>query len=175
MLVGVVWGIGIGNILVSARLLLEVVKIMEKKQSMGGFYDLEVYRNTYQAALTVFKRILPKLPKEERFDLSSQLRRSAKAVPRLIAEAYSKRYQKKGYQSLLDDATEESNESIVSLSQAKDIYYVESELCIELIKIYDKSSRQLQNLSLAWSKFRPRKTKDDNETDERDKYSNSRC
>jgi len=135
---------------------------MEKKQSMSGFYDLEVYRNTYQAALIVFRRILPKLPKEERFDLNSQLRRSAKAVPRLIAEAYSKRYQKKGYQSLLDDATEESNETMVSLSQTKDIYHIEPDLCMELINIYDKSSRQIQNLSFAWSKFKPRRTKDDN-------------
>jgi four helix bundle protein len=135
---------------------------MEKKQSMSGFYDLEVYRNTYQAALIVFRRILPKLPKEERFDLNSQLRRSAKAVPRLIAEAYSKRYQKKGYQSLLDDATEESNETLVSLSQTKDIYHIEPDLCMELINIYDKSSRQIQNLSFAWSKFNPRRTKDDN-------------
>jgi four helix bundle protein len=132
---------------------------------MSSFYDLEVYRNTYQAALIVFRRILPKLPKEERFDLESQLRRSAKAVPRLIAEAYSKRYQKKGYQSLLDDATEESNETIVSLSQTKDIYNIEQELCNELINIYDKSSRQLQNLSFAWSKFNPRRTKNENNTE----------
>lgn len=128
---------------------------------MSSFYDLEVYQNTYQAAITVIKNILPKLPKEERFDLDSQLRRSAKAVPRLIAEAYSKRYQKKGYRSLLDDATEESNETIVSLSQVKGIYNIEPEVCTKLITIYDKTSRQLQNLSLAWSNFKQRKTKDD--------------
>lgn len=138
---------------------------METKKSVSSFYDLEVYRNTYQAALLVIKKILPRLPKEERFDLNNQLRRSAKAVPRLIAEAYSKRYQKKGYQSLLDDATEESNETIVSLSQAKDIYNVEPNLCAELIDLYDKSSRQLQNLSWAWSNFKPRRTKVDNETE----------
>ena len=132
----------------------------EKKYS--GFNDLEVYRNTSQAAITVIQKILPKLPKEEKFDLDSQLRRSAKAVPRLIAEAYSKRFQKKGYQSLLDTATEESNESMVSLSQVKDIYGIEKDVCSELIDLYDKSSRQLQKLGLAWSKFTPRKAKDDN-------------
>lgn len=135
----------------------------DKRERLGSFYDLEVYRNTYEAAITVIKRILPKLPKEERFDLDNQLRRSSKAVPRLIAEAYSKRYQKKGYQSLLDDATEESNETIVSLSQARDIYNIESELCANLIDLYDKSARQLQKLSLAWAGFKSRKTKYDNE------------
>jgi len=135
----------------------------EKKYS--GFNDLEVYRNTFQAAITVIQKILPKLPKEEKFDLDSQLRRSTKAVPRLIAEAYSKRFQKRGYQSLLDTATEESNESMVSLSQVKDIYGIEKDVCSELIDLYDKSSRQLQKLGLAWSKFVPRKTKSDNDAD----------
>jgi four helix bundle protein len=133
---------------------------MEQKK-YSSFNDLEVYRNTFQAAVIVIQKILPKLPKEERFDLDSQLRRSAKAVPRLIAEAYSKRYQKKGYQSLLDTATEESNETIVSLSQVRDIYGIEKEICSQLIDLYDKSSRQLQKLSLAWSAFIPRKTKCD--------------
>jgi len=128
----------------------------EKKFS--GFYDLEVYRNTSEAAVTVIQKILPGLPREEKFDLDSQLRRSVKAVPRLIAEAYSKRFQKKGYQSLLDTATEESNESIVSLSQVKDIYGIEKELCSRLMDLYDKSSRQMQKLGLAWSNFSPRKT-----------------
>ena len=71
-----------------------------EKRSGNSFYDLEVYQNTYQASLTIFKKILPQLPQEERYDLTDQLRRSAKAVPRLIAESYSKRYQKKGFQSL---------------------------------------------------------------------------
>lgn len=137
---------------------------MEKK-ARGGFYDLEVYRNTYEASITVIKKILPGLPKEERFDLQDQLRRSAKAVPRLIAEAYSKRYQKKGYQSLLDDATEESNETIVGLSQAKDLYNTEPDLCVKLIDVYDKAARQLQNLCLAWANFRPRQTKTGNENE----------
>lgn len=136
---------------------------MEEKIKRSGFYDLEVYRNTYQAAITVINRILPKLPKEERYDLDNQLRRSVKAVPRLIAEAYSKRFQKKGYQNLLDVATEESNENVVSLSQVKDIYHIEPILCMELIDIYDKSARQLQKLSLAWTRFKPRETKHENE------------
>jgi four helix bundle protein len=133
-----------------------------EQKKYSSFNDLEVYRNTSQAAIIVIQKILPKLPKEEKFDLDSQLRRSAKAVPRLIAEAYSKRFQKKGYQSLLDTATEESNESMVSLSQVKDIYGIEKDICSQLIELYDKSSRQLQKLGLAWSKFTPRKAKDDN-------------
>jgi four helix bundle protein len=131
----------------------------EVKKPIRSFHDLEVYQSTYEAMLTVFKNILPKLPKEEEYDLKDQLRRSAKAIPRLIAEGHSKRHQKKGFQKYLDDAMTESNETIVSITQARDLYgsCVDVTLCNELINIYDKTSRQLYNLSVAWTKFNERK------------------
>lgn len=141
----------------------------EGKKPIRSFHDLDVYQNTYEAMLAVFNHILPRLPKEEDYDLKDQLRRSSKAIPRLIAEGHSKRHQKKGFQKYLDDAMAESNETIVSLSQVRDLYYryVDSNTCNELIDTYDKASRQLYNLSLAWTKFsqreeqRNRQTKDE--------------
>jgi four helix bundle protein len=127
------------------------------KKPIRSFYDLNVYQSAYEASITVLTKIIPKLPKEEQFDLTSQLRRSVKAVPRLIAEAYSKRHQKKGFQGLIDDAMQESNETIVSLSHVKDAYKIEVILCEKLIDLYDKASRQLYNLSLAWSNFKERR------------------
>ena len=129
------------------------------KKPIKSFHDLDVYQGTYKAMLEVFKQVLPKLPKEEEYDLKNQLRRSSKAIPRLIAEGHSKRHQKKGFQKYLDDAMAESNETIVSLSQARDLYprHVDIDVCNELIDIYDKSSRQLYKLSLAWTKFSQRK------------------
>jgi len=116
--------------------------------------------------LIAYKEIIPKLPKQEDYDLKSQLRRSVKAIPRLIAEGHSKRHQKKGFQKYIDDALTESNETIVSLSQARDLYsayIINVKLCEELIDKYDKISRQLYNLALAWDRFnlRNRKTIDD--------------
>jgi four helix bundle protein len=129
------------------------------KKRIKSFQDLDVYQGTYKAMLEVFKHIVPKLPKEEEYDLKNQLRRSAKAIPRLIAEGHSKRHQKKGFQKYLDDAMAESNETIVSLSQVRDLYSrcVDTNVCSELIDSYDKASRQLYNLSLAWTKFGERK------------------
>ena len=142
------------------------LRMDKERKPITSFYDLDVYQNSYKASITVLRMIIPKLPKEERLDLTQQLRRSAKAVPRLIAEAYSKRHQKKGFQSLLDDAMQESNETIVSLSHTRDIYEVEVELCTTLIDIYDKTSRQLYKLSLAWSNFKERRqTKPTNNID----------
>lgn len=130
---------------------------MDEKKRIVGFSDLDVYRSTYDASVIVLTKIIPKLPKEERFDLADQLRRSVKAVPRLIAEAYSKRHQKRGFQGLIDDAMEESNETVVSLSHTKDVYRVEVELCGRMIDIYDKAGRQLYKLGLAWSNFKERR------------------
>jgi len=128
---------------------------MEKKR-ITSFRDLDVYQNTYKASIIVMTKIVPNLPDSEKYDLKDQLSRSCKTIPRLITEGYAKRHQRKGFQKYLDDAMGECNETIVSLSQSRDIYpkYVDVNLCDQLIDIYDKSGRQLYNLSEAWTKFK---------------------
>jgi four helix bundle protein len=123
-----------------------------------SFKDLEVYQNTYSASIEVISKIVPKLPRVEQNDLADQLRRAAKAIPRLIAEGYSKKHQKKGFQKYLDDAMAESNEMIVSLSHVRDLYSncVDPKICESLIDVYDKSSRQLYNLAVKWKDFKER-------------------
>lgn len=130
--------------------------MMNNQKPIRSFRDLEIYQNTYKAAILVMTKIIPKLPDSERFDLKDQLSRSSKAVPRLIAEGYSKRHQKAGFQKYLDDALAESNETLVSLEQVKDIYgnLVDINLCKELVNIYDVSSRQIYTLSQTWQNFK---------------------
>jgi len=50
----------------------------------------------------------------------------------------------------------ECNETIVGLEMFRDIYgnNANIESLAELIDLYDKSGRQLYNLSKAWSKFK---------------------
>jgi len=119
---------------------------------------LEVYQNSYSASIEIITKVVPKLPKEEQSDLANQLRRSSKAIPRLIAEGYSKKHQKKGFQKYLDDALAESNEVIVSLSHVRDLYsrFVEPSLSERLIDTYDKSSRQIYNLARSWQDLKER-------------------
>ena len=110
---------------------------MKNKQRITSFRDLDVYQNTYNACIEVMRKIIPKLPECEKYDLKNQLSRSCKAIPRLIAEGYAKRHQKMGFQKYLDDGMAECNETIVSLSQARDIYghSVDVNLCNSLIDI----------------------------------------
>jgi four helix bundle protein len=132
---------------------------MENKKSIKSYQDLDVYQIAYQAMLEVFKYILPNLPAEEKYDLVDQLRRSTKTIPRLIAEGYAKRHQKKGFQKYLDDTMAESNETKVSLTQSKDLYSyaVDVKICERLIDTYDKIGRQCYNLAVAWNKFNERR------------------
>jgi four helix bundle protein len=104
------------------------------------------------------------LPEKEKFDLCSQLSRSSKAIPRLIAEGFAKKHQRSGFQKYIDDAMAECNEKIVSLEHVKDIYKVEIDLCNELLNTYDISARQLYKLALAWDTFKNRRHKTKNDT-----------
>ena len=106
------------------------------------------------------KEIIPFLPDSEKYDLKSQLSRSAKAIPRLIAEGYAKKHQRAGFQKYIDDAMAECNETLVSLEQVKDIYEIKIDLCNELIKVYDVTGRQLFKLGESWSSFK-KKNKDE--------------
>src|SRR6478672_11732126 len=122
---------------------------MEHKAPIRSFRDLEVYQNTYKAMLIVMKQIIPKLPPSEKFDLTDQVSRSCKAIPRLIAEGYAKRHQKMGFQKYIDDSMAECNETIVSLEQCRDLYNINENLILPIIKTYDISGRQLYKLSIA--------------------------
>jgi len=135
-----------------------VAKGEEKR--ITSFSDLEVYRNSYKGCTLVMNEIIPNLPESEKYDLKKQLGSSCKAIPRLIAEGYAKRHQKFGFQKYLDDAMAECNETIVGMEMCKDFFgkYVNKELCLELIDLYDKCGRQLYKLREAWGKFSKKRT-----------------
>ena len=122
----------------------------EKTRPIVSFRDLKVYEMTYQAAVLLITDLLPRLPACERLDLADQLRRSAKAIPRLIAEGYGKRHQKQGFQKYLSDAIAECNETVVGLYQCRDIYRI---ACAELISTYESAGRMLYRLHQAWRGF----------------------
>lgn len=113
-----------------------------------------VYQNSYKAMLVVMKELVPSLPESEKYDLKSQLSRSCKAIPRLIAEGYAKRHQKAGFNKYIDDAMGECNETLVSIEQVKDIYAIKIDLCNELVNTYDITGRQLYKLGESWRNFK---------------------
>jgi four helix bundle protein len=124
-------------------------------QTIKSFQDLKIYQNLYRAMILVLTKIIIFLPQEEKFDLVSQMRRACKTGPALIAEGFTKRYQKRNWRKYIDDAIGESNEMIHHLSICIDIYhqYVDIKLCKEIIDIYDYACRQSTNLKKTWQNF----------------------
>jgi len=120
-----------------------------------SYTDLDVYQRSYKLSVIICTKVVIKLPKEEKFDLVDQIRRSCKAIPRLIAEGFGKRHQKKGFQKYIDDAISENNETIVSLCHAKDIYFnqINPQSVQKLIKEYEIVGKQLFRLKQTWDKF----------------------
>jgi four helix bundle protein len=84
--------------------------------------ELTVYSKSYDLAMQVFG--LSKLfPSEEKYALTSQIRRSSRSVPMNLREAWSKRRYEAHFISKLTDCDGESNETDTSLDFARDCGY----------------------------------------------------
>ena len=60
--------------------------------SVQGLQRLEVWKRAKDFALRIYGEVLPLLPPEEKWNLSSQLRRSSSSIPANIAEGYRRFY-----------------------------------------------------------------------------------
>lgn len=127
----------------------------KNKKPIRSFRDLRAYQNLYKAQIKVLTEVVPRLPKEEKYDLSDQMRRACKAPCALLAEGFAKRYQKRNWKKYIDDAIGECNEMSNHLSVCIDVYYnyVDRKVCQDLIETYDFSCRQLYRLRESWRDF----------------------
>lgn len=140
---------------------MEISRMENSKnyKPIKSFRDLIVYQNLYKAMVLIHTKIIPSLPKEEKFDLVDQMRRASKAAPALIAEGFAKRYQKRQWQKYINDTIGECNEMIHHLSICIDVYnrYTDVELCKKVIDIYDITCKQLTKLGQSWQDYHKNK------------------
>ena len=101
------------------------------------FRELRVYREAFLAARTIYHRSA-EWPKEERYALTDQIRRSSRSVNANIAEAWRKRRYRKHFISKLSDADAEASETRVWLDFAVDYAYITNETYAELDTTYDQ-------------------------------------
>jgi len=59
---------------------------MEKKKNLRHFRDLEVYKRSFDAAMSI-SQMTKAFPQEERFSLVDQIRRSSRSVCANLAES----------------------------------------------------------------------------------------
>jgi four helix bundle protein len=92
----------------------------------NGYKDLRVFQLAYKLAMDIFE-ITKTFPKEEKYSLVDQIRRSSRGVPTNIAEAWKKRLYPKMFVSKIIDAAGEAGETEVWLSFSKDADYLSIE------------------------------------------------
>ena len=117
-----------------------------------GFRDLIVYQKAYQLALEITE-ITKSFPKEEKFVLVDQIRRSSRSVPANIAEAWVKRKYPKSFVAKLLDSLAEEAETEVWLDMSKDFKYLESVLNESLIERCQEVAKMLHSMITNPDKF----------------------
>ncbi len=85
--------------------------------------ELMVYEKAYQVATRIFE-ISKRFPPEERFALTSQIRRSSRSVCLNLREAWAKRRYESHFILKLTDCDGENAETDTSLDFAKDCGYL---------------------------------------------------
>jgi four helix bundle protein len=111
---------------------------------MQRFTDLAVWRRSHELALAVYKQTKP-FPAEERFGLTSQLRRAAISVSANIAEG-SKRRSAPDYVRFLNIAEGSAAETEALLMLARDLEFLPVACASELLEEVDHVSRMLSSL-----------------------------
>ena len=96
-----------------------------------SFRELNVYKSAREAARTIFE-ISKAFPREERYSLTDQIRRSSRAVNAMIAEAWAKRRYEAAFVSKVNDVLGEATETQSWLDHAVDSGYITSEQYKEL-------------------------------------------
>ena len=85
--------------------------------------DLKVYKVAYELAMEIFE-ISKTFPPEERYALTSQIRRSSRSVCLNLREAWAKRRYEAHFVNRLTDCDGENSETNSSLDFARDCRYI---------------------------------------------------
>ena len=122
------------------------------KNNYRGFRDLIVYQLSYKLALEIFE-ISKLFPKEEKYSLTDQIRRSSRSIPTNIAEAWSKRRYPKSFINKLTDSDGEASETTVWLDFAFDQKYIAKEKYTYFISKYEEVCKMLSSMIKQPEKF----------------------
>ena len=109
---------------------------------LQGHRDLKAYQLAYKLAMEVFQHSKV-FPKDERFSLTDQIRRSSRSVAANLAEGFRKRQYPSMFVSKLADADAEATETQVWLDFARDCGYLSQDLHRRIVTGYEQLGRML--------------------------------
>lgn len=109
------------------------------------FKELRVYQQGFAAASCIYE-LSKSWPKEERYSLTDQIRRSSRSVCANIAEAWRKRRYPAHFVSKLSDSDSEAAETEVWLDFALECGYINQQVHDELHDTYENIAGGLVNM-----------------------------
>jgi four helix bundle protein len=98
---------------------------------------LEVYQLAFEAAMEIFE-VTKGFPREERYSLTDQIRRSSRSVCANLAEAWRRRRYQGSFVYRLNDSEAEAAETQTWLEFAVKCGYLEAEAARPLYEVYDR-------------------------------------
>jgi four helix bundle protein len=119
--------------------------------------ELIVYQKSFQTSMEIF-RLSNEFPKEEKFSLTDQIRRSSHSVCANISEAWGKRKYTKSFVAKLTDAEAEARETQTWLEFSESCQYILKEDFERLNDDYNQIIGMLitiMNQSEKWTSFEP--------------------
>jgi four helix bundle protein len=107
--------------------------------------DLEVYQLAFDAAMRIFE-LTKQFPKEGRYSLTDQIRRSSRSVCANLAEAWRKRRYAGAFVLKLNDSEAEACETQTWIEFADKCDYLDASVGRELYRVYDNVLGKLVNM-----------------------------
>lgn len=120
------------------------------------FKDLIAYKKAFNLAMEIFQ-LSKSFPKEEKYALTDQIRRSSRSVCACIAESYRKRKYPAHFISKLSDADMENSETHVWLDFAFACEYLEKSTYDRLLSEVIEIGKLLNFMMLNPEKFGSKK------------------
>src|SRR6218665_1045086 len=117
----------------------------EGNNSSFKFKDLTVYKKAFALSMEIFS-ISKKFPGEEKYGLTSQIRRSSRSVCSSIGEGYRKRRYKAHFVSKTSDADMENSETSVWIDFAFECGYIDKTTQISLNERAAEIGRMLNQM-----------------------------
>ncbi len=118
---------------------------MEKRKQIRSAKDLVVYQKAYQLAMMIYE-VSKSFPPEERYALTSQIRRSSRSVCLNLREAWAKRRYQAHFISKLTDCDGENSETDSSLDFAHDCGYISDEQHVQLTSLSNEVGKMLGSM-----------------------------
>ena len=125
---------------------------MERKKDIRHFRDLEVYKRSFDVAMSIFQ-LTKTFPQEEKYSLVDQIRRSSRSVCANLAESWRKRRYPAVFKNKITDSMMEASETQCWLEFCLACQYIKQNEFDKLDNDYEQIIAMLNSMEYNASKF----------------------